>query len=89
MIEGMFGIAVFVEDSALLQHATLFWSQRMPSYCYDYALDGGAPVPAPRGTADWYGQTVFNASTSGIVQGVLDVGCVAVRVKGGGGRVEG
>ena len=44
MIEGMMGIAVFNEDSALLAHAQLFWSQRIPAYFYYYPIDGGAPA---------------------------------------------
>lgn len=40
----------------------------MPSYFYYEPWDGDHPVPAPRGVADWYGETVFNASVSGICQ---------------------
>lgn len=68
MIEAMANIAVFTENSTLLHHATLFWNQRVPSYLFDYSLDGGHPVPAPRGSVSWYGQTVFNATTSGVCQ---------------------
>ena len=68
MIEAMMGIAGFTEDSHLLSHAIEFWGQRVPSYFYDFAQDGGAPKAAPRGTPSWYGQTVFDAATSGIAQ---------------------
>ena len=70
MIEGMMGIAVFNEDSALLAHAQLYWGQRVPAYFYYYPLDGNAPAPFPRntGSTNWNGQSVFNASTSGVAQ---------------------
>jgi MBG domain (YGX type)/NHL repeat len=70
MIEGMMGIAVFNEDSALLAHAQLFWSQRIPAYFYYYPIDGNAPAPFPRnsGSTNWNGQAIFNASVSGIAQ---------------------
>jgi len=70
MIEGMMGIAVFNEDSALLAHAQLYWGQRVPAYFYYYPIDGNAPAPFPRntGSTNWNGQSVFNASTSGVAQ---------------------
>jgi hypothetical protein len=68
MIEGLIGIAVFTEDSALFERALQFWAQRLPAYFYDSSLDGDKPVPAPRGDPGWYGQVVFNASTSGVAQ---------------------
>jgi hypothetical protein len=74
------GFAVFTENSTLLEHASTLWGQRVPSYFYNFAQDGGRPVPAPRGVADWYGQTVFNATTSGICQVCVVVGLVCAVV---------
>lgn len=70
MIEGMMGIAVFNEDAALLAHAQLFWSQRIPAYFYYFPLDGNAPAPFPRntGSTSWNGQAVFDARVNGIAQ---------------------
>jgi hypothetical protein len=72
MIEGMMGIAVFNEDAALLSHAQLFWSQRIPAYFYNYELDNplypNSHAPAPRGTPTWNGQAIFSASTTGVSQ---------------------
>jgi MBG domain (YGX type) len=75
MIEGMMGIAVFNEDLPLLQHAQLFWNQRVPAYFYDYAFDNplypGSPWPFPPGRGgytDWNGQVIFNANTTGVSQ---------------------
>jgi hypothetical protein len=70
MIEGMMGIAVFNEDSALLAHAQLYWSQRVPAYFYYDPIDQGTPQPFPRntGSTTWNGQVIFNASVSGICQ---------------------
>jgi hypothetical protein len=67
MIEGMINIGVFNDDPATFNKGVLYWKQRIPAYFY-YHTDGAAPVPAPRGTADWYGQTVFNSSVDGISQ---------------------
>jgi hypothetical protein len=76
MIDGMMSIAVFNEDQALLEHARLFWKQRVPAYFYNYDLDNPlypdthAPFPVGREetTADWNGQTIFNQNTSGVSQ---------------------
>lgn len=75
MIEAMMGIAVLTENATLLSHAAAYWSQRAPAYLY-VESDGGAPVPAPRGSLvnGWYGQVVFNASTSGVCQEVRRFG---------------
>ena len=67
MIEGMINIGIFNDDTATFNKGVLYWKQRIPAYFY-YHTDGAAPVPAPRGTADWYGQTVFNSSVDGISQ---------------------
>ena len=71
MIEGMMGIAVFNEDAALMQHAQTFWTQRVESYFYYQPVDGNtqpAFPPGRQGSTNWNGQTIFNASTSGVSQ---------------------
>ncbi len=68
MIEGMIGIAVFNNDSSLFQHAVDFWHQRVPAYFYYYPIDGPNPVPPPRGSLNWNGQTVFDNSVNGVAQ---------------------
>jgi hypothetical protein len=67
MIEGMINIGVFNDDTATFNKGVLYWQQRIPAYFY-YHTDGSQPVPAPRGTANWYGQPVFNSSVDGISQ---------------------
>ncbi|RSL16577.1 alginate lyase [Edaphobacter aggregans] len=67
MIEGMINIGVFNDDVATFNKGVLYWKQRIPAYFY-YHTDGAAPVPAPRGTASWYGQTVFDSRVDGISQ---------------------
>ena len=67
MIEALIGIGVFNDDQATFNTGITYWKQRIPAYFY-YHTDGAAPVPAPRGTASWYGQTVYNASVDGISQ---------------------
>jgi len=67
MIEALIGIGVFNDDPATFNTGITYWKQRIPAYFY-YHTDGAAPVPAPRGTANWYGQTVYNASVDGISQ---------------------
>ena len=59
MIEALFGIAVFTEDSALLLQAQLMWTQRVASYFYDTDLDGDKQPPFPpgrQGSTTWYNQ---------------------------------
>jgi len=68
MIEGLLGIAVFLEDQTLFDRGINFWNQRVPAYFYYSETDGNKPKPAPRGNADWYGQTTFNKSVDGIGQ---------------------
>lgn len=75
MIEAMMGIAVFNEDLSLLRRAQQFWRERVPAYFYNYALDNPlypgthAPFPTGRqGVTTWNGQTVFNATTTGVTQ---------------------
>jgi hypothetical protein len=71
MIEGMMGIAVFNEDLTLLNHAQLFWSQRVPAYFYYQPIDGDQQPPFPPGRqayTTWNGQLIFNTLTSGVAQ---------------------
>src|SRR5713101_6800271 len=68
MIEGMIGIAVYNNDSNLFNHAVTFWHQRVPAYFYYFPIDGPNPVPPPRGSLNWNGQTVFNNSVNGVAQ---------------------
>jgi hypothetical protein len=67
MIEALINIGVFNDEPTLFNTGVTYWKQRIPAYFY-YHTDGAQPVPAPRGTADWYGQTVYNASVDGISQ---------------------
>jgi hypothetical protein len=67
MIEGMINIGVFNDDRATFDKGVLYWKQRIPAYFY-YHTDGGAPVPAPRGNANWYGQSVYDSRVDGISQ---------------------
>jgi len=68
MIEGMLGIAVYNDDPNLFNHAITFWHQRVPANFYYFPIDGPNPVPPPRGTLNWNGQTVFNNSVNGVSQ---------------------
>lgn len=67
MIEGMINIGVFNDDLATFNKGVLYWKQRIPAYFY-YHTDGPAPLPAPRGTANWYGQPVYDDRVDGISQ---------------------
>jgi len=68
MIDAMMGIAVFTDDRDLLKRAEDMWSERVPSYFYNSALDGAHPRPMPRKDrkTSWYGTTDLNASVDGI-----------------------
>jgi hypothetical protein len=71
MIEGMMGIAVFTENSALLAHAQAFWLQRVPADFYYQPQDGDTQPPFPagrQGSSTWYGQVDFNTTTTGVTQ---------------------
>lgn len=70
MIDGMMGIAVFTNDRPLLQHAEAMWMERVPSYFYDFELDGPHPRPAPRAgpKTHWFGTTDLNSSVDGMAQ---------------------
>jgi uncharacterized membrane protein len=67
MIEGLIGIGVYNDDAVAFNTGVTYWQQRVPAYFY-YHTDGAGPVPAPRGTADWYGQSVYDASVDGVSQ---------------------
>ena len=67
MIEGLIGIGVYNDDATAFNTGVTYWQQRVPAYFY-YHTDGGTHVLAPRGTADWYGQTVFDPSVDGVSQ---------------------
>jgi hypothetical protein len=72
-VEAMIGFAVFAEDAALYDTAAALWRGRAPSYFYITA-DGAAPPRnpppncSPQPFCEWYNQTVFNASTTGVCQ---------------------
>ena len=72
-IEAQLGIAVFSENATLFDHAVAQWRARAPSYWY-ITSDGAAPPPnpqpncKPQPVCEWYNQTVFNASVSGVCQ---------------------
>jgi hypothetical protein len=70
MIDAMMGIAVFLDDRKLLDHAEKMWMERVPSYFYVASLDGKHPQPMPRqkGSTSWYGTTNLDASVDGISQ---------------------
>jgi len=70
MVEAMMGIAVFTDDRTLLDYAEKMWHERVPAYFYNFKIDGDHAKPLPRGTdrTTWNGQTIFDASTSGIAQ---------------------
>ena len=67
MIEGLIGIGVYNDDATAFNTGVTYWQQRIPAYFY-YHTDGGQPVLAPRGTANWYGQAVYDPSVDGVSQ---------------------
>lgn len=67
MIEGVLGIAVFSENATLFESALARWRARIPVAFYYEPSDGPSPRPPVCGTDSRFnGQTIFNASTSGI-----------------------
>jgi hypothetical protein len=68
MLEGMLGLAVLSENATLYKHALSMFDARLASAFYNFDADGAQPRPAPRGRPSWYGQTVFDAATSGVAQ---------------------
>jgi len=68
MIDGALGIAVVTDDHDLFDATLARWNHWVPAYFYNFAQDGSIPVLLPEGPTDWYGQTYFNAQTSGVTQ---------------------
>jgi hypothetical protein len=58
MIDAAIAIGVFLDDKAAFDKAVTMWRQRVPAYFY-MSSDGPRPVPAPRGSTNWNGATVF------------------------------
>jgi hypothetical protein len=68
MIDGMMQIAVFTENSTLLSSARTFWLGRVPDLFYLQSVDGGNHAASPRGNPSWFGQTVFDSTTTNVGQ---------------------
>jgi hypothetical protein len=68
MIDGTMQIAVFTENSALLDQARTLWKGRVPDLFYLTAQDGSNHASSPRGNPSWFGQEVFNSSTNNVGQ---------------------
>jgi hypothetical protein len=68
MIDGMMQIAVFTENVSLLNKARTFWQGRVPDLFYLQSVDGSNHAPSPRGNPSWFGQTVFNSTTTNVAQ---------------------
>jgi hypothetical protein len=68
MIDGTMQIAVFTENSALLEQARTMWKGRVPDLFYLTAQDGSNHAASPRGNPSWFGQTVFNSTTNNVGQ---------------------
>jgi hypothetical protein len=68
MIDGMMQIAVFTENSTLLASARSFWKGRVPDLFYLQSVDGSNHAASPRGNPSWFGQSIFNSSTTNVGQ---------------------
>jgi hypothetical protein len=68
MIDGIMQIAVFTENSTLLSTARTFWLGRVPDLFYLQSVDGGNHAASPRGNPSWFGQTVFDSTTTNVGQ---------------------
>src|SRR3569833_2432501 len=68
MIDGTMQIAVFTENSALMEQARTMWKGRVPDLFSHSAKDGSNHAPSPRGNPSWFGQTVFNSTTNNVGQ---------------------
>jgi hypothetical protein len=68
MIDGMTQIAVFTENASLLATARSFWQGRVPDLFYLQSVDGSTHAPSPRGNPSWFGQSIFNSSTTNVAQ---------------------
>ncbi len=67
MNEGLINIGVYNDDLVTFNLGVTHWKQRLPAVFY-YHTDGSAPVPVPRGSTDWNGQTVYDPSVDGVQQ---------------------
>jgi hypothetical protein len=68
MIDGMMQIAVFTENTSLLSSARSFWLGRVPDLFYLQSVDGNNHATSPRGNPSWFGQSIFNSSTTNVGQ---------------------
>ena len=68
MIDGTMQIAVFTENSALLTSARNLWKGRVPDLFYLQSVDGSNHAASPRGNPSWFGQSVFNSTTTNVGQ---------------------
>ncbi len=68
MIDGMMQIAVFTENSTLLSSARSFWKGRVPDLFYLQSVDGSNHAASPRGNPSWFGQSIFNSTTTNVGQ---------------------
>jgi hypothetical protein len=68
MIDGMMQIAVFTENSSLLATARSFWQGRVPDLYYLQSVDGSNHAASPRGNPSWFGQSIFNSTTTNVAQ---------------------
>ncbi len=68
MIDGIMQIAVFTENASLLATGRSFWQGRVPDLYYLNSVDGSTHAASPRGTPSWFGQSVFNSSTTNVAQ---------------------
>ena len=68
MIDGTMQIAVFTENSALVDQARTLWKGRVPDLFYLQPKDGSNHASSPRGNPSWFGQTVFNSTTNNVGQ---------------------
>jgi len=68
MIDGIMQIAVFTENASLLATARNYWLGRVPDLYYLQTVDLGNHALSPRGNPSWWGQTVFDSSTTNVAQ---------------------
>jgi hypothetical protein len=68
MIDGMMQIAVFTQNASLLATARSFWQGRVPDLYYLNSVDGSTHAASPRGNPSWFGQSIFNSTTTNVAQ---------------------
>jgi hypothetical protein len=68
MIDGIMQIAVFTENTSLFSTARSFWQGRVPDLFYLNSADGSTHAGSPRGNPSWFGQSIFNTSTTNVAQ---------------------